>query len=78
MTQKEITVLMVELDKTDGEGARSLQQRFLGIWSSGGRQKSNRHPSLPIDGSQVGGREKPSSPDSRTKETVERLYLFWL
>ena len=78
MNTKEITVLMVEPDKTDGEGARSLQQRFLGIWSSGGRQKPNRHLSLLVDGSQVGGREKPSSPASRTKETVERLSLFFV
>ena len=34
------------------------------------------YPSLTFDGSQVGGREKPSSPASRTKETVERLSLF--
>ena len=54
MTQKEITVLMVELDITDGEGARSLQQRFLGIWSPGGRQKPYGHPSLPVDGLQAG------------------------
>ena len=78
MTRNEITVLMVEPDKTDVEGVQSLQQRFFGVWSLGGCHKPYPHPSLPVDGSQVKGCEKPSSPASRTKETAARLSLFWL
>ena len=79
MTRNEITVLMVEPDKTDVEGVQSLQQRFFGVWSLGGCHKPYPHPSLLVDGSQVGGREKPSSPASRTKRKADRkvCFFFW-
>ena len=44
--------------------------------SAGGRYGRRKHRSWLVDGSQVAGCEKPSSPALRTKETVERLSLF--